>query len=85
MLNVVAERAAKLCGAADATILLVEGERLQSAARFRDTAGALNVGEFISLTRGSVSGRAVIDRTVIHVEDLATASEEAFLVGRELH
>jgi signal transduction histidine kinase len=84
MLNAVAERAAKLCGAADATILLAEEEKLRSAARFRDTPGALEVGESIPLTRGSVTGRAVIDRTVTHVEDLATASEEEFPVGREL-
>jgi GAF domain-containing protein len=84
MLNAVAERAAKLCGAADATILLVEEEKLRSAARFGDTPGALEVGEFIPLTRGSVTGRAVVDRTVIHLEDLATASEEEFPVGREL-
>ena len=84
MLNAVAERAAKLCGAADATILLAEEEKLRSAARFRDTPGALEVGEFIPLTRGSVTGRAVIDCTVTHVEDLAKASEEEFPVGREL-
>ena len=36
------------------------------------------------MTRGSVTGRAVIDRSVFHMEDLATASQEEFPVGREL-
>ena len=36
------------------------------------------------LTRGSVTGRAVIDRAVIHMEDLAEAPEEEFPVGRDL-
>src|SRR6266540_1591296 len=37
MLNAVAERALKLCDAADATIFLVEGDKLRSAARFGST------------------------------------------------
>ena len=84
MLNAVVERALKLCDAADATIFLHEGDRLRSAARFGSTTTAVEEGQFIPLTRGSVTGRAVIDRAVIHMEDLATASEEEFPVGREL-
>src|SRR5437016_3197774 len=44
----------------------------------------LEEGELTPLTRGSASGRAVIDRTVIHMEDLAAAPEEEFPLGREL-
>jgi signal transduction histidine kinase/HAMP domain-containing protein len=84
MLNAVAERALKLCDAADATIFLVEGEKLRSAARFGSTPSPLEEGKFMSLTRGSVNGRAIIDRAVIHLEDLATVPEEEFPVGREL-
>ena len=84
MLNVVAERAMYLCDAADATIFLREGDRLRSAARFGSTPTPLDEGKFMPLTRGSVTGRAVIDHGVIHMEDLATASEEEFPVGREL-
>ncbi len=84
MLNVVAERAMYLCDAADATIFLREGDRLRSAARFGSTPTPLDEGKFMPLTRGSVTGRAVIDRSVFHMEDLATASQEEFPVGREL-
>src|SRR5206468_11564146 len=41
-------------------------------------------GEITPLARGSASGRAVIDRTVIQMEDLAAAPEEEFPLGREL-
>jgi signal transduction histidine kinase len=44
----------------------------------------LEEGEFMPLTRGSVTGRAVIDRAVIHMQDLAAAPEEEFPIGREL-
>jgi GAF domain-containing protein len=84
MLHAVTERALKLCEAADATILLTEGERLRVAARFGGTPGTLQEGDYIALTRGSTSGRAVIDRVVIHMEDLATAPEEQFPIGSEL-
>ena len=84
MLDAVAERALKLCDAADATIFLVEADQLRSAARFGSSQTPLEVGECMPRTRGSVTGRAVIDSTVIHIEDLATASEEEFPVGRAL-
>ena len=84
MLNAVAERALKLCDAADATIFLLEGDKLRAAARFGSALTPVQEGQSVSLTRGWVSGRAVIDRTAIHVEDLATASEEEFPLGREL-
>ena len=84
MLDAVAERALRLCDAADATIFLVEGDKLRSAARFASTPTPLEEGKFMPLTRGSVTGRAVIDRVAIHMEDLLTASEEEFPIGREL-
>jgi signal transduction histidine kinase len=36
----------------------------------------------LALTRGSVTGRAVIDRRTVHIEDLAAASETEFPEGR---
>jgi signal transduction histidine kinase len=83
MLNAVAERALNLCGAAESGIFLVEGDALRFAAGF-GSMSTLEEGELTPLTRGSASGRAVIDRTVIHLEDLAAAPEEEFPLGREL-
>jgi GAF domain-containing protein len=83
MLNAVAERALNLCGAAESGIFLVEGDALRFAAGF-GSMSTLEEGELTPLTRGSASGRAVIDRTVIHMEDLAAAPEQEFPLGREL-
>ena len=57
--------------------------------RFRFAAGfgttsTLKEGETIPLSRGSVTGRAVVDRTLIHMADLAKAPEEDFPIGLEL-
>jgi signal transduction histidine kinase len=83
MLNAVAERALKLCDAAESTIVLVDGDRLRSAAQY-GTTPTLEEGEFMPLTRGSITGRAVIDGTVIHTADLATVPEDDYPVAREL-
>jgi GAF domain-containing protein/HAMP domain-containing protein len=83
MLNAVAERALKLCDAAESTIVLVDGDALRCAAVFGSTS-TLAEGELMPLSRGSVTGRAVIDRTLIHMEDLAAAPEEEFPIGHEL-
>ena len=84
VLNAVAERAMKLCDAADATIFLVEGDQLRSAARFGSTPTPFDAGSFMPLARGTAAGRAIIDRGVVHIEDLATAPEEEFPLGREI-
>jgi signal transduction histidine kinase len=83
MLSAVAERALKLCDAAQSTILLVEGDALRVAASMGNTP-TFEEGEVMPLTRGSISGRAVVDRTVVHMEDLATLPEDEFPVGRDL-
>ena len=83
MLDAVAERALKLCDAAESTIVLVEGDLLRCAAAFGNSP-TLAKGERMLLSRGSITGRAVIDRTLIHMEDLAAAPEEEFPLGREL-
>ncbi len=83
MLDAVAERAMKLCDASQATIVLVAGGALRCAAAHGATR-TLQEGEVIPLTRGSVAGRAVIDRVSYQIEDLATAPEDEFPVGREL-
>src|SRR6476646_5488479 len=82
MLNAVAERALRLCDAAQGTIVLVEGNALRREAAFGSTL-TLAEGEVIPLTRGSVAGRAIIDRAPFQIEDLATAPMEEFPIGRE--
>ncbi len=83
MLGAVAERALRLCTAVQSTIVLVDGDQLQAAAQFGDQP-TLREGEHMPLTRGSVAGRSVIDGDVIHLDDLATASDAEYPIGREL-
>jgi signal transduction histidine kinase len=83
MLDAVAERALKLCEAAESTIVLCQNDVLRFAAHFGSTQ-TLGEGETMPLTRGSVTGRAVVDRTVVHLADLAAAATGEFPVGRDL-
>jgi GAF domain-containing protein len=67
VLDVVAENAARLCGASDAQILRLEGDILRRVALY----GLLPPGHSErSVTRNRVSGRSVIDRETIHLHDL---------------
>ena len=68
VLDTIAKNAARVCGSYDALIRLVEGNRLQLAAHYGPVEPGF--GHDQPLTRGSVSGRAVSDRKLIHVEDL---------------
>ncbi len=73
VLDAVANRAAKLCEALDARICLVDGDTLRYVAGFGEFKG---VRPTVTLTRGAVMGRAIIDRSVLHIEDLATELDE---------
>ncbi len=75
VLDVVAERAARLCDAEDAQIFLIEGEVLQRVAGHGSIPFTTSVP---TITRGTPAGRAVIDKTTIHVHDLALEVEKDF-------
>jgi two-component system, NtrC family, sensor kinase len=67
VLDVVAENAARVCGADDAVIRLVEGNVLRRVAHH----GSIPVSQVpeLPIDRDTVTGQAVVDRQVIHVED----------------
>ena len=76
VLTAVAESAARVCGASETTVFRLEGDQIHLAASFGklSTTSPLTpggIGSVLPLTRGSVSGRAIIDRRTIHVADLA--------------
>jgi PAS domain S-box-containing protein len=90
VLDTVVEAAARFCGATDVAILRLDGQTLRGAAGvgpFPDLIarqlGGLAALE-IPVTRGSVTGRAVVDRRTVHVHDLAAEPEGEFPEGREL-
>ncbi|HKZ04494.1 MAG TPA: GAF domain-containing protein, partial [Methylomirabilota bacterium] len=82
--DAVVRSTASLCGANDVGMLLVQDGELRHAAGVGPMAGNLPTDLRIGLTRGSVAARAVVDRTVLHIADLAAESEEEYPVGREL-
>jgi GAF domain-containing protein/CheY-like chemotaxis protein len=82
VLDTVAENAARVCGAFDAVLVLVEGKTGRIAAHYGPITSVL--GRTFPLTRGSVMGRAIIDRQPIHVHDLAEADQAEFPEGRAL-
>ncbi len=88
--DAVALSAARFCNAQNVVILRVDGDGATTVAGvgpfyeqvWRPQGGAPSL--VIPISRGSVSGRAIADRTVIHVHDLAAEPEEEFPVGRDL-
>jgi GAF domain-containing protein len=73
VLDVVAENAAKLCAATDASILRVDGDILRLVASY---GALLPIAEQRPLNRQIPGGRAIVDRQTIHVHDLQEQVEE---------
>ena len=78
VLNSVAENAARVCGADDAIIFFVENEILRHAAKYGAilTTRGRGGGDTMPIDRGSVPGRAVVERQTVHMEDLPAATDE---------
>ena len=78
VMDVVAESAARFCGATDASIWHLEGEVLRRAAAHGLLPASTSIGGTIAVTLRDVAGRAVLDRETIHIEDLLAPSEADF-------
>src|SRR5215467_8715486 len=63
--DAIARSAARLCEAFDVIVLRVDGDVLRVVAHY----GPMPAGD-VALHRGTVSGRTVIERRLIHIEDL---------------
>ena len=75
VLDALTERAARLCDADDAQLFLTSGDVLQRVAGY----GAIPfVTTIPAISRKTPAGRAIIDRTTVHVEDLAAQMETEF-------
>src|SRR5262245_14448722 len=69
VLDVVAETAARLCNSHDAQIYRLEGDIVRKVASHGVVSTALELGEIRPISRGSASGRAILDRQTIHIHD----------------
>jgi signal transduction histidine kinase len=75
VLDAIAENAARLCDAQDATVRLVEGDALRAVAH----TGPIPMSEEIMpITPGMMMGRAVLERRTLQVEDFSAASASEF-------
>ncbi|HSK31046.1 MAG TPA: ATP-binding protein [Candidatus Limnocylindria bacterium] len=76
VLDVVAERAARLCEAEDAILFRVVGNHHQRVAKY----GSIPAPEFpVPITRGFPGGRAIIDRQTIHIHDIEAVLDTEYL------
>jgi signal transduction histidine kinase len=81
----IAASAARLCNAGNSTITQLTGGRLRFLAHHGTlpTSGPVGGWSTLPLTRGSVTARAIIDKSTIHVADL-TAETDEYPEGSEL-
>src|SRR5262249_2008660 len=79
VLNVIAENAALLCDATDAVIHRIDGDKLRSGARYGLLPTRRGSEPLTAIDRGSIPGRAVIDRRTLHIHDLAAEPEDELL------
>src|SRR5262245_36406211 len=77
VLDVVVESAARLCESNDAQIFRLEENILRRVAVYGDIPAG-QIGDEIAVERGSLSGRAVMDRHAIHIHDLEAEPEAEF-------
>jgi GAF domain-containing protein len=75
-MEAVVENAARVCGATNSSILRLDGENLRIVARHGSLRWSQAVGDTVPVRRDRLSGRALIDRRTIHVEDILAAEAE---------
>ncbi len=83
-LDAVAERAGLLCDADGSRIWLVADGQLRAMTTYGSAYEAMTSVEVLPLTKASVGGRAVLERRVIHVEDVVKVIDSDYPAIREL-
>jgi GAF domain-containing protein len=80
--DAIAESAARLCETYDVYIRVLESQGLRLVAHH----GPIPAAALVPVVRGSVSGRVVLERRAVHVDDIQTAVDEfpeGATLGRE--
>jgi GAF domain-containing protein len=84
VLDAVAERAARLCNSYDAVIARIENDVYRIAAHWGPVPLPQDVlKNGVPLNRETVTGRAMVERRTIHIEDLLAEPAEEFLLSKE--
>ena len=83
VLSAIAEQAARLCRAAFARVFLVDGDIIRPLAQFTEAAELETPVHAMPLSRGSISGRATLDRKAVHVADILPLLDHEFPDARE--
>ena len=75
VMDVVAESAARFCGAANTAIYRLEGDSVRLVAVHGSILAGVTLGATLAVTLRSVIGHAVRNRTSIHIEDILAVPE----------
>jgi GAF domain-containing protein len=78
VLDVVAKNAARVCDSQDAQIYRLGCDMMQKVASHGTLPDAIPVGEIRRISRGSISGRAIVDRETIHIHDMFAERQEDY-------
>ena len=76
VLDIIAQNAARLCGADDTVIRSVDRNGLRPVAHFGSIPMVTQMGELEPIERGGFVGRAIQENRTFHVHDLLAAEEE---------
>ena len=76
VLDAIAERAAQLCDASAASMYLTDGDTLRHLASKGPSADPVGHVDSLPINRDSISGRALLERRTIEVEDMLGAGAE---------
>jgi len=82
--DAVAKSVSRLCDAPDVVIVRAEGGSMRFAASVGPFGQTFGPDIIVPIARGSVAGRAVLERRTIQIHDLAAESEDEYPEGKAL-
>ena len=84
VMDTIAESAARLCGSDDAQIYRVETDLMRKVASYGVIPTARAVGDTRPVARGTVTGRAILERRIIHIQDMMAERDEDYPEARRI-